>query len=206
MTFFYLDKCKNLCVSCFQFKEVPDNYKQVYLEMSRRGARVLALGWKELPAMSPARVKDIPRESLEEGLNFAGFVVISCPLKPDSKAVIKEILNASHQVNIFSCLSISSIKMIDSYQVAMITGDNPLTACHVAKELKFTQKPTLVLVEEGGEWVWESIDQSKRLPLVPDHYTDLTSKFDLCLTGEVILHIDSTRAIFSKLVQSFRVW
>ena len=89
-------------MSCFQFKEVPDNYKQVYLEMSRRGARVLALGWKELPAMSPARVKDIPRESLEEGLNFAGFVVISCPLKPDSKAVIKEILNASHQVNIFS--------------------------------------------------------------------------------------------------------
>jgi len=67
--------------------------------MSRRGARVLALGWKELPAMSPARVKDIPREVLEEGLSFAGFVVISCPLKPDSKAVIKEILNASHQVN-----------------------------------------------------------------------------------------------------------
>lgn len=79
----------------------------------------------------------------------------------------------------------------------MITGDNPLTACHVAKELKFTQKPTLVLVEEGGEWVWESIDQSKRLPLVPNHYTDLTSKFDLCLTGEVTkIQIDFNRAFF----------
>jgi cation-transporting ATPase 13A1 len=72
--------------------------------MSRRGARVLALGWKELPPMSPARVKDLPRETLEEGLNFAGFVIISCPLKPDSRAVIKEILNASHQVNIYAII------------------------------------------------------------------------------------------------------
>jgi hypothetical protein len=53
--------------------------------------------------MSPARVKDVPRESLEEGLHFAGFVVISCPLKPDSKSVIKEILNASHQVTTNEC-------------------------------------------------------------------------------------------------------
>jgi len=67
----------------------------------------------------------------------------------------------------------------------MITGDNPLTACHVAKELKFTHKPTMVLIEENNSWCWESIDQSKQLPLVPSHYKDLTSNFDLCVTGEV---------------------
>ncbi|XP_059481282.1 endoplasmic reticulum transmembrane helix translocase [Neocloeon triangulifer] len=162
------------------FREVPEDYKKVYLEMSRRGARVLALGWKELPAMSPARVKDVPRETLEEGLTFAGFVIISCPLKPDSKAVIKEVINASHQVT-------------------MITGDNPLTACHVAKELRFTQKPIVVLVEEKSNWFWESIDQTKKLPVAPAKYTDLTSKYDLCITGEGLVFMQENH---KKLLQS----
>ncbi|CAG2058673.1 unnamed protein product, partial [Timema podura] len=150
------------------FSTIPELYDKVYLEMSRRGARVLALGFKELGRLTPQHVRDLTRESLECDLKFAGFVVISCPLKTDSRSVIKEILNASHVV-------------------AMITGDNPLTACHVAKELRFNQKPsTLILTElPNEEWVWESIDQSQRLPLLPQkNYKELVAKYDLCLTGE----------------------
>ena len=38
------------------------------------------------------------REQLECDLHFCGFVVISCPLKSDSKAMIKEIVDSSHSV------------------------------------------------------------------------------------------------------------
>lgn len=71
----------------------------------------------------------------------------------------------------------------------MITGDNPLTACHVAKELRFTQKKEGVLVltkDNEDNWFWESIDQTQKLNLNPDKmYKELIAEYDLCLTGEV---------------------
>ena len=40
------------------------------------------------------------REECECDLQFAGFVVIACPLKSDSKAAIKQIQESSHHVSI----------------------------------------------------------------------------------------------------------
>jgi len=42
------------------------------------------------------------REECECDLQFAGFVVIACPLKSDSKAAIKQIQESSHHVRITS--------------------------------------------------------------------------------------------------------
>ena len=38
------------------------------------------------------------REECECDLQFAGFVVIACPLKNDSKAAIRQIQESSHHV------------------------------------------------------------------------------------------------------------
>lgn len=108
------------------------------------------------------------RDALECNLQFVGFMVVSCPLKNDSKTVIREIQEASHHVNNFMIhiihathmhTKVSDLNGIDTksiffsvcIQVVMITGDNPLTACHVARELHFIQKKhTLILQQNQG--------------------------------------------------------
>lgn len=96
----------------------------------------------------------VKREATECDLEFVGFVAISSPVKVDSKHNIKCILQASHHVSKFWALLLmwplalwkwSPVLWVWSPQVVMITGDNPLTACHVAKELKITKKQLLIL-------------------------------------------------------------
>ena len=164
-------------------KAVPEDYDTTYLTMSRRGARVLALGHRDLGTLTNQQLKELKRDDLERELTFAGFVVISCPLKPDSKSVIKELVNSSHSV-------------------AMITGDNPLTACHVARQLRFCRSPhTLILTRlEGGEdWQWQSVDQTVCLPLAgPDtlpkaEWRKFLTSSDMCLTGEGLAMLLASR-------------
>lgn len=166
---------------------IPDNYDSTYLSLSRRGARVLALGYRKLPGpLSSQDLRELTREELEKNLIFAGFVIISCPLKPDSKAVIKEIVNASHSV-------------------VMITGDNPLTACHVSRELHFTKKSiTLILTSNNGEWIWESVDRKINLPLEIKNVSrnkEIWREYALCVTGEGLTYLkDNERELLRKLL------
>ncbi|GFS03079.1 cation-transporting ATPase, partial [Elysia marginata] len=175
------------------FSSLPENYDEVYLKMARRGARVLALGYKKIGNLTHQQVRDMSRDDIEKDLVFAGFVIISCPLKSDSKSAIKEIVNASHHVT-------------------MITGDNPLTACHVAKELKMTRKEsTLVLTPPNDlvdEWHWQSIDDKIILKAKPDQVKkQLLSVYDLCLTGEALTYLQAQdKRYFNLLLANAKVF
>ncbi|XP_010385029.2 manganese-transporting ATPase 13A1 isoform X1 [Rhinopithecus roxellana] len=159
------------------FSQCPPDYHHIHTEISREGARVLALGYKELGHLTHQQAREVKREALECSLKFVGFIVVSCPLKADSKAVIREIQNASHRV-------------------VMITGDNPLTACHVAQELHFIEKDhTLILQppsEKGRQCEWRSIDGSIVLPLARGSPRALALEHALCLTGDGLAHLQAT--------------
>ncbi|KAM3844039.1 endoplasmic reticulum transmembrane helix translocase isoform 2-T2 [Vipera latastei] len=174
------------------FSQCPSTYDAIHTEISREGARVLALGYKELGHLTHQQAREIKREALECDLRFTGFIVVSCPLKVDSKPVIREILNASHRV-------------------VMITGDSPLTACHVAQELHFTQKEqTLILqpsASKGSDWRWQSISGATVLPVVPDSLQELTSDHNLCITGEGLAHLQATDSrLLLKLIPHIQVF
>lgn len=151
---------------------VPDNYDLAYLCMTRRGARVLALGYRDMRQLSAQSIKELTRDDIECHLQFAGFVVVSCPLKADSGRVIAELTAASHQVT-------------------MITGDSALTACHVADRLNFTRhdRVTLILSNSEGRWLWQSIDQSVSLPLVAESWPKFFAEHNVCLTGDALAYL-----------------
>lgn len=159
-------------------REVPADYDEIYLQMSRLGARVLALGYKTLGQLSHQELSELKREDVEKDLMFAGFVLISCPLKPDSKAVSTELMESGHRL-------------------VMITGDGALTACHVANVLKFINKEVLILTKNDPtlkkgvrfeDYNWISTDQTTFIPFSDtcDKFSTFSKQYDLCLTGDSI--------------------
>ncbi|CAF0703841.1 unnamed protein product [Brachionus calyciflorus] len=179
-------------------KDVPSNFDSIYLHYAREGARVLCLGYKELGNLTHQQTREMTREQVESDLKFAGFVVFSSPLKPDSKSVIKEIMNASHHIT-------------------MITGDNPLTACHVAAKLRLTDKKNAFVLtrkdEISDEWFWQSILDEKNVK--PIEFANQKQKYVppsrlkesedlvyhyLCLTGEGFDYMYKNQLVLLKKI------
>uniref|UniRef100_A0A0P4W6M4 Cation-transporting P-type ATPase C-terminal domain-containing protein n=1 Tax=Scylla olivacea TaxID=85551 RepID=A0A0P4W6M4_SCYOL len=184
---------------------VPPGYDNTYKTLSKRGARVLALGRKELGRLAHAEVRSLTRGDLENNLTFAGFIIISCPLKRDSKEVIREILHSSHAA-------------------VILTGDNYLTACHVANELKFTQKSAILVLqakEKGskelsenlsdreGQWAWQDLDGSLSLSVsLSEVGLDVAlKKYDLCVTGEGLSYLHTAHpSLLKSLLPAVRIF
>jgi manganese-transporting P-type ATPase len=79
----------------------------------------------------------------------------------------------------------------------MITGDNPLTAVHVAREVEIVDREVLILdVPEKSTSAtvlrWQSVDEKTVIPYtVGDEMDkDLFKQYDICLTGPALAKLD----------------
>jgi cation-transporting ATPase 13A1 len=153
---------------------VPANYEETFKHFTRNGGRVLGLAYKFLAEegeWGQNRINDLKREQVESDLHFAGFLVLQCPLKSDAVEACRMLNESSHRV-------------------VMITGDNPLTAVHVAKQVEIVDRECYILDapendETGTALVWKSVDDKVNIPVDPTKPLDkeiLDSK-DICVTG-----------------------
>ena len=176
-------------------KNIPGQYDEAYLKISRKGGRVIALARKELDPKSIQDLKELKRDQVERDLEFAGFAVISCPLKADTKKVMREILDSSHSV-------------------MMITGDAPLTACYIATELEMFARTKKVIIlcpadSEFGEemFIWRFIKEKETLPVQPLNVDAFLKAFDLCVTGEGLdFLLEKHFNLYLKLLPHIKVW
>ena len=152
----------------------PPNYEETFKHFTRNGSRVLALAYKYLSQdaeLGQSRVNGFKREEVEDQLHFAGFLVLQCPLKEDAKKAVQMLNESSHRT-------------------VMITGDNPLTAVHVAREVEIVDRDALILDapendESGEKLVWRSVDDKINVPVDSSAPIsgDILKTKDLCITG-----------------------
>ncbi|OAA45632.1 cation-transporting ATPase 4 [Metarhizium rileyi] len=153
---------------------VPADYEETYKYFTRKGSRVLALAYKQLTVdseLGSGKINDLKREKVEADLIFAGFLVLHCPLKEDAKEAVQMLNESSHRV-------------------VMITGDNPLTAVHVAREVEIVDRDVLILDApednvDGKRLVWKSVDDKISIPVDASKPIDaeILETKDLCVTG-----------------------
>ena len=163
-------------------KDVPNYYDKAYKEYAAEGARVLALAYKHLSAeaAAPANLRHLSRDEAESGMIFAGFAVFRSPLKPQSEPSLRMLKTSQHQL-------------------MMITGDAPLTACHVAAQLHIVSRQAMVLHANGPieQWKWKSpneeLDESFKCDM--GDAIALADAYDLCIPGDALAKMAEDHAM-----------
>ncbi|XP_010245696.1 PREDICTED: probable manganese-transporting ATPase PDR2 [Nelumbo nucifera] len=158
--------------------DLPFTYVQTYKKYTRQGSRVLALAYKRLAEMTVSEARSLDRDLVESGLTFAGFAVFNCPIRRDSASILSELKGSSHDL-------------------VMITGDQALTACHVAGQVHIISKPALILIParcgEGFEWI--SPDEIESISYGQEEVNTLSESYDLCIGGDCFEMLQKTSAV-----------
>jgi len=117
---------------------IPVDFKECLGRYTSNGYRVLALCYRDLTSHEcAARLDDLNRIDCEKDLTFIGFAVFQNKPKPESKPTI-ELL---HKAEIM---------------MKMSTGDNPVTAAAVSKEVS-------IIAENAPVYICDLVEEDSKL-------------------------------------------
>mmetsp|Transcript_100697 Transcript_100697/g.285379 ORF Transcript_100697/g.285379 Transcript_100697/m.285379 type:complete len:1193 (-) Transcript_100697:154-3732(-) len=180
-----------------RLREVPASFNGLQEKLAKSGLRVLCLAAKEMPIEMARRdgIEQVDREDIESGLEFSGFLVLRNGIKPQTATTVRQLRRSYHRV-------------------VMITGDHPLTACQVAREVSMAEGSFLILglangassttktddgdtVAKSTQLEWRSLDDhsDKVRPLSLDKLRDLTKRHTLCIPGWALAEVSEEQLI-----------
>lgn len=171
---------------------LPEKYKETARRLARGGMRVLALACKNLDAgMTASELSRVSREEAESELTFVGFVCFECPLRADSRRVVRSLNKSDHKV-------------------IMITGDATLTAAHVATQVEICSRSILILDKSEinpGTLEWFSANSGRRKKrFVTELIPELAKEFDLCVAGPALQVAMETSPDIKQMFKYIRVF
>lgn len=120
------EKLEELCIP----ETIPKDYHEQLRVLTLKGFRVISLAHKRLGQdINWLKAQKMKRDKAESQLVFLGFLVMQNTLKPQTKPVIKQLLDAN-------------------IRTVMVTGDNLLTGISVARDCHMVSPNDTVLVVE----------------------------------------------------------
>eukprot|EP01134_Creolimax_fragrantissima_P007219 CFRG7219T1 len=165
--------------------KTPTNYHKVFEQYAAQGYRVLTLATKTLLTSTLKDVNSMDRLDVERELKFAGFLIVSCKLKPETRPTIRALRQSGHKV-------------------LMITGDSLLTACHVAQGASFVRrtKPMYMLLdgdlrsdEQPLICKLQSFGSNKIISTADLYETLKGEKASICISGKGLDYLVQTKQI-----------
>lgn len=173
-------------------ESLPANYTHLLHYYTHNGYRVIACASKRITPSKPLGpfMEKLTREECERDLEFSGFIIFENKLKSSTKATIAK-LNEAH------------------LRTVMCTGDNILTAIHVAKECAMIPKGSQVFIPVFNDFnsvSWIEADDSS-LELDPVTLNSPTSRETiLAVTGDVFKYILTEHAENTLLIEKMLLY
>ncbi|ETW07204.1 hypothetical protein, variant 32 [Aphanomyces invadans] len=168
---------------------IPSDFYARVHRYASEGLYCVALAMKKMDGYEPAT----SRATVESDVTFLGFLLFLNPIKAASRGVIETLERANIDVRI-------------------ITGDNALTAMHVARELNMHLTTSMLYLDvspSDGSIMYQLYPTSTTWLALGDLDTLLDLDFDLTITGaalDVVIASSLPPLLVSRLVQKAKIF